>query len=87
MSKDYSRILTDVESGLHPLHSLGLVHNDINPSNIMIADDRAVIIDFGSCRKIGESLEDIGRTYEWYDEKIQHSLPKNDLTAFEEIRI
>jgi hypothetical protein len=53
----------------------------------MVADDRAVIIDFGSCRKIGESLENVGRTYEWYDEKIQQSLPENDLAALEEIRI
>ncbi|OQE13352.1 hypothetical protein PENFLA_c049G09928 [Penicillium flavigenum] len=87
VSEDYSRVLMDVESGLHHLHALGLVHNDLNPSNIMVADDRAVIIDFGSCRKIGESLEDVGRTYEWYDEKIQQSLPENDLTALEEIRI
>ncbi|KAJ5477764.1 hypothetical protein N7530_003273 [Penicillium desertorum] len=87
VSEDYSRVLMDIESGLHHLHSLGLVHNDLNPSNIMVADGRAVIIDFGSCRKIGESLENVGRTYEWYDEKIQQSLPENDLAALEEIRI
>jgi serine/threonine protein kinase len=87
VSEDYSRVLIDVESGLYHLHSLGLVHNDLNPSNIMVADDRAVIIDFGSCRKTGESLEYVGRTYEWHDEKIQQSLPENDLTALEEIRI
>jgi serine/threonine protein kinase len=87
VSENYSRVLMDIEGGLHHLHSLGLVHNDLNPSNIMVADDRAVIIDFGSCRKIGESLENVGRTYEWYDEKIQQSLPENDLAALEEIRI
>ncbi|KAJ5935308.1 hypothetical protein N7466_004855 [Penicillium verhagenii] len=85
--KDYSRVLKDIDSGLRYLHSLGLVHNDINPSNIMIDDDRAIIIDFGSCRKIGESLEDVGRTYEWYDGEVQQSLPENDLKALKEIRI
>ncbi|CAG8905892.1 unnamed protein product [Penicillium egyptiacum] len=85
--EDYSRVLTDIESGLRHLHSLGLVHNDLNPSNIMVADDKAIIIDVGSCRKIGESLQGVGRTYEWYDGKIQQSLPENDLDALEELRI
>lgn len=53
----------------------------------MLEGDRAVIIDFGSCRKLEESLEDVGRTYEWYDEKIQESVFENDLKALEEIRI
>lgn len=84
---DYSCVLAGIESGIKHLHSLGLVHNDINPSNIMIDNHRAIIIDFGSCRRVGESLEDVGRTYEWYDEKVQHSLFENDLNALEEIRI
>ncbi|KOS36308.1 hypothetical protein ACN38_g12961 [Penicillium nordicum] len=50
---DYSRVLTDIDSGIRYLHSLG-----------------AIIIDFGSCRKIGESLKDVGRTYEWYDREM-----------------
>ncbi|KAJ5135137.1 uncharacterized protein N7515_004415 [Penicillium bovifimosum] len=86
-TEDYSSVLTDIESGIRHLHSLGWVHNDINPSNIMIENHRAIIIDFGSCRRLGDSLEDVGRTYEWYDEKVQHSLFENDLNALEEIRI
>ncbi|KAL6409955.1 Mitogen-activated protein kinase 8 [Ilyonectria robusta] len=86
-TEDYSRILEGVESGIRYLHSLGLVHNDINPSNIMLDGDVPIIIDFGSCRRVGESLEDVGRTYEWYDENVQLSVPKNDLDALEEIRI
>jgi serine/threonine protein kinase len=85
--KDYSSILADIENGIRHLHTLGLVHNDINPSNIMLDDDRAIIIDFGSCRNSRESLEDVGRTYGWYDGKVQQSLPENDLAALEEIRI
>lgn len=85
--EDYSRILGGIESGIKHLHSLGLIHNDINPSNIMLDGEEAIIIDFDSCRRQGESLENVGRTYEWYDEKVQVSLPQNDLDALEEIRI
>ncbi|EED21220.1 conserved hypothetical protein [Talaromyces stipitatus ATCC 10500] len=86
-TKDYSNVIAGIESGIRHLHSLGLVHNDINPSNIMLDGDQAVIIDFGSCRPVGESLQDVGRTYEWYDEKVEQSIPENDLSALEEIRI
>ncbi|KAK4039984.1 hypothetical protein C8A01DRAFT_36034 [Parachaetomium inaequale] len=87
--KDYSRVLAGSESGIEHLHGLGLVHNDINPSNIMLGygGDEAVIIDFGSCRRVGESLEKAGRTYEWHDEQVETALPQNDLDALKEIRV
>jgi len=78
--------LNGIEKGIQHLHSLGLVHNDINPSNIMLDKDVLVIIDFDSCRPIGKSLNEVGRTYEWYDESVQYSLPSNDLDALHEIR-
>lgn len=86
-SKDYSRVLAGVESGIRHLHGLGLVHNDINPSNIMLDGEEGVIIDFGSCKRVGESLDDGGRTYEWYDEHVTTALPQNDFDALDEIRI
>lgn len=86
-SKDYSGVLAGIERGIKHLHALGWVHNDINPSNIMLDGDEAVIIDFGSCRRAGESLDGAGRTYEWYDERVETALPRNDLDALEEIRI
>jgi len=77
-----------VESGIRHLHSLGLIRNDINPSNIILGDeDIPIIIDFGSCRREGESLNGVRRIYEWHDEKASRSLPKNDHDALEEIRI
>lgn len=85
--KNYSQVLTDIASGIQHLHSLGWVHNDINPMNIMFDGERAVIIDFGSCRKAGQYLDDVGRTYEWYDDSTQISMFDNDLKALEEIRI
>lgn len=42
------RIIVDACAGLEALHELGLVHSDVKPGNILMADDgRAVIIDFG----------------------------------------
>lgn len=83
---DYGHMLDGIESGLKHLHSLGLVHNDVNPSNIMRDGDDWVLIDFGSCRRMGENLDHVGRTYEWYDEAVKESLPTNDLDALREIR-
>ena len=80
---DYSRILAGLESGIWHLHSLGLVHNDINPRNIMLEAGEAIIIDFRSCRREGESLAGVGSTYEWHDENVPVSRFKNDLGALE----
>lgn len=86
-TKVYSGILAGIESGIRHLHSMGLVHNDINPSNILMDGDHPFIIDLGSCRPIGESLDGVSRTYEWSDEEVEQSLPENDLNALKEIRI
>ncbi|RCI07917.1 hypothetical protein L249_5886 [Ophiocordyceps polyrhachis-furcata BCC 54312] len=82
--EDYNHLLRGVE--IRHLHALGFVHNDINPSNIMLCNNTAVIIDFGSCRRQGASLDDVGRTYEWYDENAKFAAPQNDLNALDEIR-
>jgi hypothetical protein len=48
-----------------------------------------VIIDFDSCRKVGESLRDTEtkRTYQWHDPQTDVALEKNDLDALEELKI
>ena len=85
--EDVESCLNGVEEGIRHLHSLRLVHNDINPANIMLADNATpVIIDFGSCRANGQSLQGVGRTYEWYDRSVQQSIPENDWDALDEIR-
>lgn len=48
-------------------------------------DETPIIIDFASCTPIGGSLENVGRTVEWSDEKVLTSLPSNDNDALEEI--
>lgn len=85
LSPEMGRWLDDIKSGIRHLHSLGLIHNYINPSNIMFDGDTLVLIDFGSCRPKGGDISMVGRTYEWYDDKINVAISENDLNALEEI--
>lgn len=53
------KVLACVAAALRHLHQMGYCHNDISPSDIMFHEDgRVVIIDFDSCRPIGETLSD-----------------------------
>jgi serine/threonine protein kinase len=79
--------LPDIEAAIRHLHSVGRVHNDINPNNIMFDEDRAVIIDFDSSRVPGAALDKSKRTYGWYDPDVCESQESNDLNALEELRI
>jgi hypothetical protein len=36
---------------------------------------------------VGESLQGVGRTYEWYDDKVEVTVLQNDLDALDDIRI
>jgi len=53
------RALREITSGLKHLHSLGIVHRDIKPQNILISNPREgesrhqmLISDFGLCRRL-----------------------------------
>ncbi|THY33284.1 serine/threonine-protein kinase [Aureobasidium pullulans] len=81
-----SRIIEGVKDALYHLHTLGLIHNDLNPANIMLdANDSPVLIDFGSTRAIGQSLEDVGRTPGWYNFNVKTAETSNDLESLGEI--
>ncbi|KAL4926589.1 putative Rho-associated protein kinase [Aspergillus undulatus] len=82
--------LEGILAAIKHLHSLGLVHNDINPANIMAdRDGTLILIDFDSCRYIGESLRntETKRTHHWHDPSVDISLEKNDLDAFQDLQI
>jgi serine/threonine-protein kinase len=46
-SDDFRKIASEVCAGLAAIHAQGLVHGDLKPGNVMVTDDRAVILDFG----------------------------------------
>lgn len=82
----HKRIIDGVRSALRHLHSFGLVLNDLSASNIMLdEEDTPILIDFGSCRRAGETLQDVGRTYEWYDNNVETTKESYDWDALEEI--
>lgn len=48
------RALIDVADGLAAIHAAGLVHCDVKPDNIVVAGDKAVIVDLGLAIPSGE---------------------------------
>lgn len=79
-------ILRGIEAGINHLHNLGLVHNDLNPSNIMIDGQAPVIIDFDSCKAEGTTLGIKGGTLGWDTCDTNLSERENDLKALLKIR-
>ncbi|OBI81966.1 serine/threonine-protein kinase [Mycobacterium sp. E740] len=50
------KIIEQIASALHAAHRIGLVHRDVKPSNILVAeDDFSYLIDFGIARAAGET--------------------------------
>lgn len=79
------RVVQGIRDGVAHLHTLGLVHNDLNPSNIMIAKDgAAVIVDFDSCRPIGKPMGIKGSTPGW-EVSTECAVPDNDLHNLDKI--
>ena len=75
-----------IEKGIQHLHSLGLVHNDVNPRNIMFSRDGSpVIIDFDSCKPQGDKLLK-GGTWGWCDESARVADRNNDYYGLRKIQ-
>jgi len=46
-SDEFRKIASESSAGLAAIHAQGLVHGDLKPGNIMVTNERAVILDFG----------------------------------------
>ncbi|KAK5022074.1 hypothetical protein LTR13_011479 [Exophiala sideris] len=78
------RWLDQIRQGLEVLHSKGLAHNDLNPWNVMVSNEDAVIIDFDSCCPLGEALLKCG-TPDWADDSAMISATANDEYSLQKI--
>lgn len=83
---DKDLCIRKIESAAKHIHSLGLAHNDLNPSNIMLKHEEPIIIDFGSCQPFGKALVSAG-TPGWVDiDGCNTSALRNDEIALDRIR-
>ncbi|CDF77511.1 unnamed protein product [Chondrus crispus] len=77
------KFIDDVRKGIEHLHSLGYCHNDICPFNIFVKKDgTATIIDFDSCRPVGETLTKRGNGG-FFDKEADAASKVNPVSAFE----
>src|SRR5688572_15719263 len=54
------RILREVASAISYAHKHGVVHRDIKPDNVMLADEFALVMDFGVARALSASTTTTG---------------------------
>jgi hypothetical protein len=52
---DWRNLAADLADALVTIHSAGVVHRDLKPGNVLLADHGAVVIDFGLAQLAGES--------------------------------
>ncbi|KAF1957304.1 kinase-like protein, partial [Byssothecium circinans] len=85
---DGDTICDQIENGINHMHSLGLVHCDIKPDNIFVdvKNMRAVVGDFDSTHKRGETLSLRVGTYGWTSDRFFKAHRENDFHGLGMIR-
>ncbi|KAI0442373.1 kinase-like domain-containing protein [Xylaria telfairii] len=82
--------IESLESAIHHLHSLGWAHNDLNPTNVLVAEDqKPILIGFGSARRLGEKLSTSRGTKGWIDCEMKDyttSETRHDTSALAKLR-
>lgn len=78
--------MAGIENGVRHLHKLGFIHNDLNPSNIMMDGDDPIIIDFDSSKREGEELGWKQGTPGWAEEGLRYADRDNDFYSLSKIR-
>lgn len=92
--------IDDLRSAVRHLHGLGFVHNNIHPGTVRLADNlqglgkgtkatmTLIIGYFGSCRRMGESLNvtKARRTHGWHNPSVEEARVENDLEALDELQ-
>lgn len=85
--------MDQIQAAATHLHSLGLAHNDISPSNILFNNTgQAVLIDFDCCAPLGDTLRKGGLVTGWKGPiageglKFKHSSVVCDELAIQAIR-
>lgn len=86
---NHANCIAGVKAGIQHLHSLGLAHNDIHPTNICFdEDDNAAIIDFDSCHAIGKQFGRLDKAGIYRSKNLDGlhiSSIENDLEGLKEI--
>ncbi|KAF5023097.1 hypothetical protein F66182_4854 [Fusarium sp. NRRL 66182] len=86
---DKQVFMASLQSAIDHLHHLGWAHNDLNPTNILVAEDeRPILIDFGSARKVGDKLSVSRGTKGWIDGEMKDyttSTTQHDTSALAKI--
>lgn len=64
--------IESLHSAIYHLHTLSWAYNNINPLNVLVAEDgRPILIDFGSSRRIREKLSTSHSMKGWINSEIK----------------